>query len=164
MHIHLSVALGCVNMRVTRFTDIGLRVLMYLYQDRHAPPAVTVAEMAVQFDTPANHVVKVVGRLAKLGLVSATRGRNGGVKLAPAASAAGVGSLIRALEDEEQLIDCDGLHCRLRQHCRLRGALQDGLTAFYAAMDRYTLADIAGGQTGQQIIHMHQQFIGTTLR
>jgi len=151
-------------MRVTRFTDIGLRILMYLYQDRPDSPQVTVAEMAMQFATPANHVVKVVGRLAKLGMVAATRGRNGGVKLAPAAASAGVGSLIRALEGEEGLIDCDGLQCRLRQHCRLRGALQEGLTAFYTAMDRYTLADIAGGPTGQQIIHMHQQFLGATVR
>jgi Rrf2 family nitric oxide-sensitive transcriptional repressor len=164
MHINLWLSLERLNMRVTRFTDIGLRILMYLYQDRPSALPVTVAEMAMQFDTPANHVVKVVGRLAKLGMVLSTRGRHGGVKLAPVAASAGVGALIQALEGEEALIDCDGLQCRLREHCRLRGALQEGLTAFYTAMDRYTLADIAGGKTGEQIIQMHQQFVSATQR
>jgi Rrf2 family nitric oxide-sensitive transcriptional repressor len=147
-------------MRVTRFTDIGMRVLIYLSRERRESPTVTVAEIASQFDIPANHVVKVAGRLAKMGVI-ATRGRHGGVKLSDTAGGVGVGRLLRALEGDDELIDCDGLACRLRGNCVLRGALQEGLDAFYAAMDRYTLADVAGGPTGEQIIRMHRSFVAS---
>ncbi|HAV37025.1 MAG TPA: BadM/Rrf2 family transcriptional regulator, partial [Massilia sp.] len=46
------------------------------------PHPVTVAEIATQFDLPLNHLVKVVGHLARAGWVRATRGRNGGLRLA----------------------------------------------------------------------------------
>ena len=152
-------------MRVTRFTDIGMRVLIYLSRERrdggtrHELPPVTVAEIAAQFDIPANHVVKVAGRLAKMGVVDAIRGRHGGLRLSDGAGDVGVGRLLRALEGDDELIDCDGLACRLRGNCVLRGALKEGLDAFYEAMDRYTLADVAGGATGEQIVRMHRSFM-----
>jgi Rrf2 family nitric oxide-sensitive transcriptional repressor len=146
-------------MHVTRFTDIGMRALMYLLQERADQPLVTVLEIATQFDIPANHVVKVVGRLVKMGVIDATRGRHGGVRLSPSARGTGVGQLLRQLEGDDALIDCDGLACRLRGGCVLRAALQEGLEAFYQAMDRYTLADLLGGSTGEQVIRMHKRFI-----
>ena len=53
-------------MQLTRFTDLGLRVLMYVAQHDRADP-VTNAEIAAQFQAPHNHVIKVVHRLSKLG-------------------------------------------------------------------------------------------------
>ena len=69
-------------MKLTRFSDIGLRVLMYLARESRSP-SVTVAEVATQFDVPHNHLVKVVGMLARIGWVDAVRGRNGGISLRP---------------------------------------------------------------------------------
>ena len=55
-------------MQLTRFTDLGLRVLMYLtHRDREQ--SVTIAEIASQFSVPHNHLIKVVNRLGKLGLI-----------------------------------------------------------------------------------------------
>lgn len=56
-------------MRLTHFTDIGLRVLIYLTRVREAQSSVTVAEIASQFDISVNHLVKVVGRLARAGWI-----------------------------------------------------------------------------------------------
>ena len=47
-------------MQLTRFTDFGLRVLMYLTQCRDRPAAVTIPEIAARFDVSRNHLVKVV--------------------------------------------------------------------------------------------------------
>lgn len=146
-------------MRLTRFSDIGLRVLIYLERAGERVHPVTVAEIGAQFDLPLNHLVKVVGQLAKLGWVKSMRGRNGGLRLAADPATLTIGQVLRKLEgDEDELIDCEGSNCALKMDCQLRGMLRAGMRAFYEAMDRYTLADATAGATGEQVIRMHRMF------
>lgn len=146
------------GMRLTRFSDIGLRVLMYLAQaDTQRAPA-TVAEIASQFDIPINHLVKVVAQLSRSGWILATRGRKGGLSLNVDARKLKIGVVLRELEGDIELVDCETQGCRLSHDCRLRGALAAGQRAFYDAMDGFTLADIVKGRTGEQIIVMHREF------
>jgi Rrf2 family nitric oxide-sensitive transcriptional repressor len=37
-----------------------------------------------------------------------------------------------------------GSHCVITRSCRLKGVLGEAVKAFYAVLDRYTLADIVG--------------------
>ncbi|MBF8179278.1 RrF2 family transcriptional regulator [Herminiimonas contaminans] len=145
-------------MKLTRFSDIGLRVLMYLARESRSP-SVTVAEVAMQFDVPHNHLVKVVGMMAKMGWIDAVRGRNGGISLAASPESLHIGSILRVLEGDDEAIDCEGIGCRLSGDCRLRNALKIGVDAFYNAMDEYTLADIVSGNTGEHIVMMHRNFL-----
>lgn len=146
-------------MRLTRFSDIGLRVLIYLERAGERPHPVTVAEIGKQFDLPLNHLVKVVGQLAKLGWVQSMRGRNGGLRLAANPTVLTIGQVLRKLEgDEDELVDCEGTNCALRTDCQLRGMLRAGMQAFYTAMDQYTLADATAGATGEQVVQMHRLF------
>ncbi len=146
-------------MRLTRFSDIGLRVLIYLECTAENSAPVTMAEIATQFDIPVNHLVKVVGHLSRTGWILATRGRNGGLRLAADPALLRVGVVLRELEGEAEVVDCEGTSCSLRADCRLRDALRAGMAAFYGAMDSYTLADISGGGTGAQIVQMHRMFM-----
>ena len=146
-------------MRLTRFSDIGLRVLIYLARAEPGRPPVTIAEIGTQFDLPLNHLIKVVPQLAHAGWVQATRGRNGGLRLQADPTRLRIGAVLRVLEGDAELIDCEGQGCRLSLDCHLRGALQAGLRAFYDAMDRYTLADLCAGSTGEQIVRMHHMFL-----
>jgi Rrf2 family nitric oxide-sensitive transcriptional repressor len=150
-------------MRLTRFSDIGLRVLVYLERAEEQAAArthpVTAAEIGKQFDIPLNHLVKVVSELAKLGWVKSTRGRNGGLRLAADPATLTIGQVLRKLEgDENDLADCEGTDCALKADCQLRGMLRVGMRAFYEAMDRYTLAEVTSGATGEQVIRMHRMF------
>ena len=146
-------------MRLTRFSDIGLRVLIYLERAGERAHPVTVAEIGKQFDIPLNHLVKVVGQLAKLGWVQATRGRNGGLRLAADPALLSIGQVLRKLEGEDdELVDCEGTDCALKLDCQLRGMLRTGMKAFYDAMDRFTLAHATAGNTGEQVMRMHRMF------
>jgi Rrf2 family nitric oxide-sensitive transcriptional repressor len=148
-----------MTMRLTRFSDIGLRVLIYLERAGERPHPVTVAEIGKQFDLPPNHLVKVVGQLAKLGWVQATRGRNGGLRLAANPATLTIGQVLRKLEGEDdELVDCEGTNCALQLDCQLRGMLRAGMRAFYEAMDRYTLLDATAGGTGDKVIQMHRLY------
>jgi len=150
-------------MRLTRFSDIGLRVLVYLERAEQQAAGrthpVTAAEIGTQFDIPLNHLVKVVSELAKLGWVKSTRGRNGGLRLAADPATLTIGQVLRKLEgDQDDLADCEGTNCALKMDCQLRGMLRAGMRAFYEAMDRYTLAQVTSGATGEQVIRMHRMF------
>lgn len=146
-------------MRLTRYSDIGLRVLIYLERAGERVQPVTAAEIGSQFDIPLNHLVKVVGQLAKLGWIKATRGRNGGLRLLADPATLTIGQVLRKLEGEEdELVDCEGTNCALKLDCQLRGMLRAGMRAFYDAMDRYTLSQATSGATGEQVMRMHTMF------
>lgn len=145
-------------MQLTRFTDFGLRMLMYLSKHDRTTP-ITIAEIAGQFDVPHNHLIKVANRLGKLGLVKALRGRNGGLVLAVPAESIRLGEALRGLEGDTPLVNCDAPPCALGGNCLLSGALRAGLAAFYDRMNEYTLADVSAGRTEMAIITMHRNFL-----
>ena len=142
-------------MQLTQFTDLGLRVLMYLsYQQREQP--VTIAEIADRFAISRNHLMKVVHAMAQQGWLATTRGKGGGLALAMPADQYRLGQVIRQLEQITVLIDCAEPPCALRGQCRLKGVLDEALAAFFTVLDRYTLADVVAQPTGQAIAILHR--------
>lgn len=88
-----------------------------------------------------NHVAKVAQALVRAGFVTSHRGRSGGVSLARPAGEITVGEVVRALEPNSRLANCGG--CALRADCGTSGLLADALAAFFAVLDRTTLAEAA---------------------
>lgn len=128
---------------------------MYLTQHERSLP-ITVAEIALQFNVPHNHLVKVSNKLVKLGLVSAVRGRNGGLRLALPADEIKLGQVLQSLEDHGEVINCQEPPCPLNQQCGLKTALDVGMRAFYAQMNHYSLADVSAKKTAQIILQLHK--------
>ncbi len=138
-------------MRLTRFTDVALRVLMRLAvaEDREPP---TTREVAATMRVPYTHTAKVV-TTQHLGLLDARRGRGGGLTLTQAGRSASIGSLVRELEGPEEVVECEGdTPCPLRSACRLRGALREAQDAFYAALDPITVTDLIASPTGPLLL------------
>lgn len=144
-------------MQLTKFTDLSLRVLMYLTQEDRLIP-VTINEIASQFDVPRNHLIKVVTRLNKLGWLSATRGRNGGLRLGIQANNLHLGDVLRELENTTALINCAIPPCALKGQCHLKEILDIGLKSFYEHMNTFTLANIVESKTQLVVIGMHKQY------
>ena len=142
-------------MRLTRFTDVALRVLMRLAVVTHEDPP-TTREVAATMQVPYSHAAKVVARLQHLGLVDARRGRGGGLTLTEAGRSASVGALVRELEEPEEpgdVVDCEGsTPCPLRSACRLRMALREAQDAFYASLDPLTVTELTAGPTGPLLL------------
>lgn len=131
-------------MQLTRFTDLGLRTMMLLAAGEADDQRVTTRSIAIGANASENHVAKAVARLADLGMVHARRGRIGGLTLTDAGRHASVGWLVRSLEGDREVIECDGSDpCPLVPGCRLRRALSEAKEAFYRELDRYTISDLA---------------------
>ena len=143
-------------MQLTRFTDLSLRLLVYLAsQPPNTPPAaVTVRGAATLFNVPYAHLVKVTHQLAKSGLIASSKGRGGGLQLGKPAETIRVGAVVRLTEPKGSVIDCWTQPCPLRHGCTLKDALDDALAAFYAELDKYTLADVAKMPALQELIKL----------
>jgi Rrf2 family transcriptional regulator, nitric oxide-sensitive transcriptional repressor len=129
-------------MRLTRYTDYSLRVLIYL--GLRPERLSSIREIAVAYGISESHLMKVVQALGQYGYVATLRGRGGGLRLAKSASEIGVGEVVRHTEDDVALADCFGLaqECRIEGPCRLQPLLKAALEAFFAVLDQYTLADL----------------------
>lgn len=145
-------------LQLTRFSDIGIRLLMYLaVKPRETPPA-TVAEVAAQFRVPRNHMVKVAGMLTKQGYITSIRGRSGGISLAQDPARIRIGTVLHLLENKDEVIACEHLQCGLNCGCGFRGALKNALDAFYESLNQYSLADVTTGAARNEIIRMQKSF------
>lgn len=131
-------------MRLTAFTDYGLRTLMRL---ANAPErSFTTDEMARDFAISRNHLTKVVQDLARAGYIKTQRGAGGGFKLAVAADSLTLGSIVRLLEQRHSIVECfrdDGGFCTLTPQCRLKSKLAAAREAFLNELDKTTLAECA---------------------
>lgn len=135
-------------MRLSLYTDIGLKVLMYL---RGADNLITLSEIAREFDIPKNHLVKVANHLVKLNWISALRGRGGGLSYNISSDRLKLGDIILILEGRHELIDCDAAPCKLSRACNLRQAFNQAIQSFYTSLNKHTMADIASGDTAALI-------------
>lgn len=131
-------------MRLTSFTDYGLRMLMRLAS---APDrGFSTTDLACEFGLSRNHLAKIMQRLAGAGIVETRRGGGGGAVLARAPEKIRLGVVIRLLEEDQPLVECfgvDGGTCTIDGRCRLKGRLRSAEAAFFADLDGATLADIA---------------------
>ncbi|HET7409207.1 MAG TPA: Rrf2 family transcriptional regulator [Paracoccaceae bacterium] len=134
-------------MRLTSFTDLGLRALMRMAS---APErAFSTAELAEEFRISRNHLTKIMQKLAHGGVVTTRRGSGGGAMLARPAGQIGLGEVVRLLESGQAMVECfapGGGACTIDGRCRLKARLLAAEAAFLAELDRSTLDDITLSQ------------------
>lgn len=130
-------------MRLTKFSDYSLRVLMYLAIIPENELA-TIPEIAAKYNISENHIRVAVHQLGKLGYLNCTRGKGGGISLALNPIDISIGEVIRETESDFQLVDCFNPqgNCTIFGACKLQHVLADALNAFLETLDQYTLADI----------------------
>lgn len=128
-------------MRLTRYTDYSLRVLIFLALQK-GERLVTIAEIAEHFDISRNHLIKIVHRLGQLGYAGTVRGKGGGIRLGAPPASIGIGRVIRSVEANLNVVECERPRCPLLPMCRLKGLLGEARDAFLEVLDRYTLQDL----------------------
>jgi Rrf2 family nitric oxide-sensitive transcriptional repressor len=130
-------------MQLTRHTDYALRTLVFLGLRQGG--ACTVRDIASYYRISHHHLVKVVRRLADAGFVSARRGRGGGVALVEDAHAINLADVIRCVEPELALVECQRANaprCRIEGACPLQGILGGAVERFLGELARHSLADV----------------------
>lgn len=140
-------------MRLSHFTDIGLRAL--IYTARLSPGEKTnVREISEYFQLSRSHLVKAINQLTHFGYFKATRGRSGGISLAKKPEEINIGDVIQLLEVNLDGIDCSG-GCSLLPNCLLKKELINATNVYLEYMKKVTLKDL--------IVPNHSQRIATPI-
>lgn len=136
-------------MRLTTKTNLAARVLMACAVNDGT--TLRSAQIARTCNASPNHLLQVVNALQAQGFVETLRGRNGGLRLARPAARISMGAVFRVFEAGVPFAECFAPQtntCPLAATCRLRGVVAHALEAFYATLDKVTLADLTEGNCG----------------
>ena len=125
-------------MKLTRYTDYALRVLIYLSlnPDRQC----SIAEIADSYGASVNHLMKVVQQLSRDGFIASVRGRGGGLMLGIDPQNILIGAVVLLNEPDMDLADC--ATCVISNVCGLTSMFGSATAAFLKVLDSYTLADV----------------------
>lgn len=132
-------------MRINRYTDYSLRVLIFLAI--HKQGLVTISDLAARYQISKNHLMKIVQKLSLRNYILAVRGKNGGVALKREPKDINIGHLVRICEEDTVLIECFGDHnqCVISTACHLKTIFHGALECFYEHLEKFTLADLVDG-------------------
>ena len=152
-------------MHLKRFTDLGLRILMHLANEADPETPHSVPELSRFLCWNQNLVIKTANAMVKAGWLSAVRGRHGGLRLACKPEDLRIGDVVRTLEDNDMLVDCNEPPCPFAGRCVLIDALARAREAFYKELNQYTLADLRRSGPGKGVSNLmcsRAQTISTT--
>jgi len=132
---------------LTRKSDYALVALVHLA--RQAPGRASARQIAERFQVPLPMLMNILKELMNCGLVSSTRGVNGGYSLAKPSDQITLADLIEAIDGPVRLAMCCGdesqqrePECDLQAGCPTREPIQKVHDLFRRFLDQVTLADL----------------------
>jgi Rrf2 family nitric oxide-sensitive transcriptional repressor len=130
------------TMRLTRFTDYSLRVLIYLGQNNQS--RVTINQISEAYDISKNHLMKVVSNLTRSKFVVAQRGPGGGIQLNRSPEDISLNEVISITEKHLQQLDVSlpSDTSEFTADVRLGSYLQYAMQAYLEVLGQFTLADV----------------------
>jgi len=135
-------------MRLTRQTNYAMRILMYCAANEGRLSR--IPEIAEAYSVSELFLFKILQPLVENGLVETVRGRNGGVRLGKPADQISLFDVVRVTEESFAMAECfenDAAECPLVDSCSLNAALREALGAFFAVLERHTIADMVKSRT-----------------
>jgi len=129
-------------LRISRLTDYGTVVLARLAGDPEAVCSATDVAATTGIAPPT--VSKLLKSLARAGLVTSTRGANGGYRLARDPREISAADVIDALEGPVSITECSASdsHCDFEDVCSVGGAWQRINVAIRRSLDDISLIDL----------------------
>jgi Rrf2 family nitric oxide-sensitive transcriptional repressor len=130
-------------MQLLLYTDYALRILIFL--GVHPDGPVPAGVIARAYGISGDHVAKAAKALTRLGLLRATRGARGGVRLARPPAEIRLAEVVRSFEAGRAPVAClrEGEDpCPIEPACRLKTVLRRAQQAFYRELEGHTLAEL----------------------
>ncbi len=129
-------------MRLNQASDFALRILMLL-ATKKSP--LTIEAIAEELGLVKSHVMKIAAKLRQAGFVQSQRGRIGGVTLALEPKEISVGHVIRSIESDFAVVECQrtgASSCTFLPSCKLRKTFNRATQAFLAMLDEQMLEEL----------------------
>ncbi len=142
LHCQTSIhVLKAEFMQLTRHTDYGMRILIYLALLPTGTRA-NIDTLSEAYGISRNNINKIVHQLGQAKIIETKRGKGGGFYLAKAPKDINLGDMVMMMENTLEIIDCTSPRCVILPACKLKHAFNEATQAFLDTLKRYTLADL----------------------
>lgn len=131
-------------MHLTRHTDYGIRILIYLAL-LQKNEKVSIDTISTLYNISRNNVNKIVHQLGKAKIIETQRGKGGGFFLKLPPESINIGDMIILLENSLEIVDCETQKCRILPACKFKSILNEAKNTFIDTLNKYTLADLMQG-------------------
>ena len=142
-------------LRLSKKADYALMAMTHLALQGQAV-SLSTREIAEQYDIPVELLAKVLQRLARQGLLASHQGTRGGYHLAREAATISVAEVIQAIDGpvlvtacSEELDDCEQY-----SKCRVRDPLWRIKERILAALEAYSVLDVATDMKPETVLHL----------
>ena len=131
-------------MKLSSKAHYGL-MACYLLGTNYPEKTVSASELEACISVSGKYIEKIMRMLSKRGIVSASRGMRGGYTLAKAPENITVGEIVRALEDDIEIIECvkKDKRCKCCPSSKVWQKLYDGINDL---LDGITLSQVIDGE------------------
>ena len=130
-------------MKMSSKARYGLYVAVELAKNYHVDTLVNVTNLSQATGVTEKYLEQIIALMKKAQIVSATRGASGGYMLTESPDNITVGRVLRAVEDNLEIVDCLHSDCANRGKCVARnlwGKLYDNINSY---LDTITLTQLA---------------------
>lgn len=133
-------------MKLTTRSRYGTRMILDLALHGQNGP-VRIKDIAARQGVSIKYLEKLVRELKLAGFVTSRRGPRGGHVLARPLDEISIGAIVRALEGDLTLVDCDSHEatCPRLTACLTRSVWAEAARAMHEKLDAITLADLVPG-------------------
>lgn len=128
-------------MQLTRHTDYGIRILIYLALLPKEVRA-NIDMLSEAYGISRNNINKIVHQLGQANVIDTKRGKGGGFYLAKAPTDINIGEMIILMENSLEIVDCESQRCVILPACKLKKALDLATQSFINTLKEFTLADL----------------------
>ena len=130
-------------MKMSSKARYGLYVAVELAKNYSDDAVVNVANLSQATGVTEKYLEQIIALMKKADIVCSLRGANGGYKLTDSPDNITVGRVLRAVEDNLEIVDCLHSNCENRGKCVARnlwGKLYDNINGY---LDTITLTQLA---------------------
>ena len=130
-------------MKMSSKARYGLYVAVELAKNYHDDVLVNVTSLSQSTGVTEKYLEQIIALMKKADVVSATRGASGGYKLTDSPDNITVGRVLRAVEDNLEIVDCLHSGCGNSEKCVARslwGKLYDNINSY---LDTISLTQLA---------------------
>ena len=130
-------------MKLSSKTHYGL-IACHILGRNYPDNPVSASTLEAHISVSGKYLEKIMRMLSSRGIVTASRGKSGGYYLAKSPSEITVGEIVRALEDDMEIIECvsDGGKCKCCPTSKVWKKLYDGINSI---LDGMTLEQMING-------------------
>ncbi|MGM0437721.1 MAG: RrF2 family transcriptional regulator [Bacillota bacterium] len=129
-------------MKTSKKTDYAIHALMILA--KRINRELSVEEIAEIENVSSSYLAKVMQKLSRAGVVSASEGKRGGYSLAQAPEKIDLASIVKILEEEKNVFDCvDDVHgCEIRERCKIHAVFTEAYEKMLEELEKTSISDI----------------------